>query len=320
MKNKSRIYLKIRIAVVLAFLITSNCYAQQTISDKLVLPEQQENHWWVGIINHGDLMPIEDGYQSNMYGNNYGADGFKFDAGDAKRYNDIFSYKPIGPNQHSRLFGLFDLDFPLNEYHAMWKMGGQPLIQRLRDKGHDWKDLHKLIPHILLQGIMGYPFTCPDMIGGGQFRSFLNSSSIDQELIVRSAQSHALMPMMQFSVAPWRVLDEKHLKACKLAVEIRQNYLDRILQLTNSSAQTGEPVVRSLEYVFPHQGYEKVEDQFMLGNKILVCPMLEKGKTGRTIVLPKGSWRSDTGKIYNGPTQIETEVPLHRLPVFEKLL
>ena len=90
-------------------------------------------------------------------------------------------------------------------------MGGKHLIQRLHDKNHDWTDLKKLIPHMLLEGIMGYPFSCPDMIGGGQFKSFFDDAKIDKELIVRSTQVHALMPMMQFSVAPWRILDKKTL-------------------------------------------------------------------------------------------------------------
>ncbi len=280
-------------------------------------------HWWNGHSSCIDFSHPE-GYkwfekQLDELVNQYDVDGFKFDAGDATRNKGTISYSGIGPNEQSRLYGVLGLNYPLNEYRAMWKMGGQPLVQRLRDKGHNWEDLQKLIPHILLQGIIGYPFTCPDMIGGGQFRSFLNTVSIDQELIVRSAQSHALMPMMQFSVAPWRILDKKHLEACKLTIDLRQKYLNRILELTNSAAHTGEPVVRSMEYVFPHQGYEKIEDQFMLGDNILVCPMLEKGKKSRTVVLPMGKWRSDTGKTYNGPIKIETEVPLKRLPVFEKL-
>ena len=37
-------------------------------------------------------------------------------------------------------------------------------------------------------GLMGYPFTCPDLIGGGEYLSFRNLAAIDQELIVRAAQ------------------------------------------------------------------------------------------------------------------------------------
>ena len=125
----------------------------------------------------------------------------------------MYLARRIKPNVHAELFAKIGLAYPLNEYRATWKMGGQPLAQRLRDKGHTWDDLQLLIPNLLLQGIMGYPFTCPDMIGGGEMGSFINLKDINQDLIVRSAQVHALMPMMQFSVAPWRILDKPHSEA-----------------------------------------------------------------------------------------------------------
>lgn len=171
----------------------------------------------------------------------YGVDGFKLDAGDASFYPAwLRSHVPgTSPNDHAELFARIGLAFPLNEYRATWKMGGQPLAQRLRDKGHDWADLATLMPNIMVQGLMGYAFTCPDMIGGGEFTSFLNDATIDQELIVRSAQVHALMPMMQFSVAPWRILDATHLRAVKEAVAIREKFTPLILRLAEQAARDG---------------------------------------------------------------------------------
>ncbi len=109
----------------------------------------------------------------------YGVDGFKFDAGDARFYADgVVSWqRDITPNDHTRFFAEFGLNYPLNEYRASWKMAGLPLAQRLRDKGHKWEDLAKLIPDQMSQSVMGYAYTCPDMIGGGEYRSFLNAAS-----------------------------------------------------------------------------------------------------------------------------------------------
>ncbi|RYY60387.1 MAG: glycoside hydrolase [Chitinophagaceae bacterium] len=247
----------------------------------------------------------------------YHLDGFKFDAGDAEFYPpDALSYLKVSPNEHSRLWGEIGLKFPLNEYRAMWKMGGEPLVERLRDKQHSWTDLQKLIPHATTAGLLGYQFTCPDMIGGGEFGSFRDLKILDEELIVRSAQCSALMPMMQFSVAPWRVLSKEHLAIVKSAVELRKKYTAYILALARESARTGEPMVRSLEYVFPNQGLVAVTDEFMLGTKYLVAPVLSKdGK--KTILLPKGKWKDDEGKIWKGPKEMTMVVPLGRLPVFE---
>jgi alpha-glucosidase len=249
----------------------------------------------------------------------YAVDGFKFDAGDSSFYKEVVAALPMSPNMHSELYGRIGLRYPLNEYRAMWKMGGEPLAERLRDKDHSWSDLRKLVPNMLLAGLMGYSFSCPDMIGGGEYKSFQAGATIDQDLVVRSAQCHALMPMMQFSVAPWRVLDEPHLKAVLKAVKIRQEHKDYILELARKSASTGEPVVRSMEYLFPHQGYERVNDQFLLGDRFLVAPVLEPGAHRREVIFPKGKWRGFDGNRYAGPARLSLAVPADELCYFEKV-
>ena len=155
----------------------------------------------------------------------YGVDGFKLDAGDTAFYKaQYLAHEKLDANEHARLFGEIGLAFPLNEYRATWKLAGRPLVQRLRDKSHNWPDLEQLIPDMIAAGLMGYTFVCPDLIGGGEFTSFLDTATIDQDLIVRSAQVHALAPMMQFSVAPSRVLDAGHLAAVKQAVALRMRF------------------------------------------------------------------------------------------------
>ena len=249
----------------------------------------------------------------------YHLDGFKFDAGDAEFYPpNGLAFKKVSPNEHSRLWGEIGLSYPLNEYRAMWKMGGEPLVQRLRDKKHNWEDLQKLIPHLTTAGLLGYQFTCPDMIGGGEYGSFIGKDKLDEELVVRSAQCSALMPMMQFSAAPWRVLSRQNLAAVKKAVDIRTKYTPYLMEQAKKAAATGEPIARSMEYEFPNQGFAEVKGQFMLGNKYLVAPMLVNGGT-KTVYLPKGSWKDDQGKKIKGPVTLTIEVALDRLPVFERV-
>ena len=248
----------------------------------------------------------------------YGVDGFKFDAGDMRFYpSNGLSKGNVTPNQQCELFTQFGLRFPLNEYRACWKMGGQPLAQRLQDKSHSWGDLRKLIPNMIMEGLSGYAFSCPDLIGGGEWTSFLDESKLDRELVVRSAQVHALMPMMQFSVAPWRILKPDQLEAVKKAVALRMKYTPLIMKLANEAAKTGEPIMKSMEYVFPNQGFVEVKDQFMLGDQILVAPLLEKGKIQREIKLPKGEWKADDGKKFKGSSSYMIDVPLDRLPYFQ---
>ncbi len=256
--------------------------------------------------------------------NEYGVDGFKFDAGDARFYNNDMVYHDKGSNGNDQCeaFARVGLRYPLNEYRACWKMGGQPLGQRLRDKAYGYAPLKQLIPGMCALGIMGHPFACPDMIGGGEYKSFRNvkaSGNFDQELIVRSTQVHALMPMMQFSVAPWRILDEEHLDMVRAMAMLHVKHADEIMAMARRAAETGEPIARYMEYNYPNQGMAKVQDQFMLGEKYLVAPILEKGARQRTIVFPEGKWAGDDGSVVTGPKTIEVDVPLDRLPYYRNL-
>jgi len=281
--------------------------------------------WWNGysavldFSNHAAVEWFEK--QLDFLVDKYGVDGFKFDAGDTMFYpENSLSNENVTPNRQSELFAQFGLKYPLNEYRACWKMAGQPLAQRLHDKNHRWNDVQKLIPQMLIENLAGYTFSCPDMIGGGDWESFIDLKKLDQELVVRSAQVHALMPMMQFSVAPWRVLDDRHLKAVKAAVDLREKYIPYIMTWVEKSAKTGVPIIAHMEYYFPNQGYENIIDQFMLGDKYLVAPVVEKGIEKRSVVLPKGVWINClTGKRIKGGRTIEYVVGLEVLPVFELL-
>jgi alpha-glucosidase len=279
--------------------------------------------WWNGVSAVLDFSnPVAVAWfneQLDKLVNDYHIDGFKFDAGDMRFYpKNTLSKMNLTANEHCQSYTQFGLRFSLNEYRACWKMGGQPLAQRLHDKNHSWEDLQNLIPDMVIAGLSGYTFSCPDMIGGGMLISFENLDAVNQELIVRSAQCHALMPMMQFSVAPWRVLDELHFGAVKKAVEIRKKFIPVILNLARESAKTGEPILTNLEFYFPNQGFESVTDQFMLGTEIMVAPMVESGNA-RKVKLPEGKWLGDDGQVYQGGSDYSIDVPLDRLPYFTRV-
>ncbi|WP_195574156.1 glycoside hydrolase family 31 protein [Paenibacillus sp. 1001270B_150601_E10] len=253
----------------------------------------------------------------------YGIDGFKFDAGDLTYYrSDDQAAIPMDPNGHCEAWGKVGLSYKLNEYRACWKLAGRPLVQRLRDKGHSWEGngLAALIPDALAGGMLGYAFICPDMIGGGSFTDFLGDlTHLDQELIVRSAQCSALFPMMQFSVAPWRVLDQEHLQYCIDAAKLHARFGAYILELAKQAARDGEPILRHMAYVYPNEQLEEVYDQFMLGDDLLVAPVLKKGQRSRMVVFPAGTWEDDQGARIQGPTVEEVEAPLHKLPWYRKV-
>lgn len=134
------------------------------------------------------------------------------------------------------------MSFPYNELRASWKLGGQALVQRLGDKDYSWRATQLLIPDMTAAGLLGHYYTCPDMVGGGQFGAFLNVKKFDEELIVRSCQVHALMPMMQFSVAPWRILSKENVAICAKYAHLHQQMGDYILELANMRQRPVNPL------------------------------------------------------------------------------
>lgn len=146
----------------------------------------------------------------------------------------------------------------------------------------------------------------------------ITSSELDPELFVRYAQCSALFPMMQFSAAPWRLLDEEHLGYCVEAAKLHARFGEEILQLAEASSHFGEPMLRHMAYQYPDDGFETATDQFMLGSSVLVAPVVTKGARSRRVAFPAGTWLGDDGSVVEGPANLSIDVPLGRLPWYRK--
>lgn len=252
----------------------------------------------------------------------YGIDGFKFDGGDPwqHRFTDT-SFTPQSPNAHCEDFARLGLKYDIAEYRACWKLGGQHLLQRVRDKGHQWDadGLADLIPTALAQGLVGYPYTCPDMVGGGEDNDFTDGRVFEQDLFIRWAQLSTFFPVIQYSRLPSRVLDAEHLELCMKMVDLRMKLGPEILELARHASHTGEPIMRHMAYEFPGEGMERIRDQYMLGSKYLVAPVMLKNAESRRVRFPSGKWRGDDGSIVEGPRELEVKAPLGRLPWYTRI-
>jgi myogenesis-regulating glycosidase len=298
----------------------------------LILDETGEGpyitRWWNG---DAGLIDFSNPDAYNWYVNElnglikrYNIAGFKLDGGDAEYLSQPYrSFGSITPNEYTDLFASVGSYFAVNEFRVSWLTQSRGLVQRLRDKGPNWSKedgLNSLIPHGLTIGLIGYPFFCPDMIGGGLDGGFRNEEfmGMDPELFIRWTQASALMPMMQFSYAPWH-LDERSLEIVKKYVDLHTDLGDYIYELALEAGREGTPIVRPLFFRNPEDpDTYTIPDQFMLGEKYLVAPVLTKGALSRDIYLPEGTWRDYwTGAVYRGKTKLtEFPAPIDLLPVF----
>ncbi len=284
--------------------------------------------WWSGdscmmdLTNPGCVAWFHEKLQSVI--DNYGVDGFKFDAGDGYFYRDDDNiYQPMLGREQTKAFNEFGEKYPFNEFRAAWNCGGMGLVARLHDKYHSWTEygINTLIPHTITQGLAGYAYCCPDMVGGGILDCFAADSEFefDQELFVRWTQASTFTAMMQMSIAPWRVLTKENYEIVKSCIKLHEKYGETFYNLGVNASKTGEPIVRHMCYEFPDCGFETCDNQFMLGSDILVAPVLVKGARTRDVILPKGRWLADDGVEYEGGQTITVDAPLERLPYFTKM-
>lgn len=284
--------------------------------------------WWNGT---DALLDISHPYavkwfkeQCEWLQHTYGISGFKQDGGDAQYYFDTDNTAMnITANKQSELWAKLGTEYKYNELRAAWKCGGLSIAQRLSDKRHRWNSilgLRALIPNILLLSIIGSPYACADMVGGGRDLDFKPGKKMDNELFVRAAECASLLPMMQYSKSIWKLKNEKFAKMCVEAAHIHEKFADYIYDLAVQASGSGEPIVRYMEYEFPNQNMHKAKQQFMLGNKYLVAPVVHKGIRIKTVLLPKGKWKSMLDdKVYEGENRQRFSVPLNKLLVLEKL-
>lgn len=281
-------------------------------------------YWWNGISVTLDLtrQDIRQKFTDELrtFAGRFHIDGFKFDGGDPDYFRDaLFAESWMVPADFSRAFNLAAEEFPYNENRVGFATGGHPLVLRLFDVGHGWEELKTIIPDLLVAGLCGYPYAFGDMIGGGLSSSYEPGKDFNHKLFIRSCQLQALMPMMQFSAAPWRVLTEEECEICRAFAILHTEFAPYIMEQVHHASSTGEPIMRSIEYEFPGCGYELVDQQFMLGPRYLVAPVTDEDDS-KTVYLPAGTWKSDLGETLIGPQVIHLkDIPVERLPYYELL-
>ena len=81
-------------------------------------------------------------------------------------------------------------------------------------------------------------------------------------------------------------------RICKKAFRLHERYGDLFIDLAHHAVETGDPILRPLWWSnVDDQIALSIDDEFMVGDRILVAPVLEAGKKARNIYLPKGKWK-----------------------------
>lgn len=186
------------------------------------------------------------------------------------------------------------------------------------DVATGWPGLRASLSLVLGLGLCGVPYSGPD-VGG-----FDGSPS--PELYLRWFQLAAYLPLFRTHAAlragrrePWEFGSDV-LEHARGALDERARLLPYFVTLSHLAQRTGAPYVRPLWWGAPEdRALRDCEDAFLLGDSLLVAPVLEAGAVRRSVRLPRGRWYDTaTGVAYEGPGAVLIDAPLSRVPVLAR--
>jgi alpha-glucosidase (family GH31 glycosyl hydrolase) len=252
----------------------------------------------------------------------YGIDGFKFDAGESNFIpRDVRRSEAMLRQRYADAYVAFVAqNFEWTEVRCGWRSQARGVFFREWDKWSRWgidNGLHSLLTQALTLGLIGYPFVLPDMIGGNAY----NGEAPDAELMIRWTQLTAALPSMQFSIAPWdfgKATDA----ICKRYAQLHETLAPVFQECIAETLRDGTPMVRPLFWhALDDARTYAIDDEFLLGEKLLVAPVVKPGQTARDIYLPQGTWRDYWNRTeYNGAQELKNyPAPLDTLPLFERV-
>ncbi|WP_369387987.1 glycoside hydrolase family 31 protein [Streptomyces sp. CG1] len=186
------------------------------------------------------------------------------------------------------------------------------------DVATGWPGLRASLSLVLGLGLCGVPYSGPD-VGG-----FDGSPS--PELYLRWFQLGAYLPLFRTHASlragrrePWEFGAEV-LEHARVALLGRRRLLPYFMTLAHLARRTGAPYVRPVWWGAPEdRALRDCEDTFLLGDGLLVAPVLDPGADRRAVQLPRGRWYDTvTEEAYEGPAQVLVDAPLSRIPVFAR--
>ncbi|MFI8258748.1 glycoside hydrolase family 31 protein [Streptomyces filamentosus] len=186
------------------------------------------------------------------------------------------------------------------------------------DVATGWPGLRASLALVLGLGLCGVPYSGPD-VGG-----FDGSPS--PELFLRWYQLGAWLPLFRTHAAldagrrePWEFGPEV-LEHARAALAERERLQPYFVTLSRLARMTGAPYVRPVWWGAPEdRALRECDDAFLLGDALLVAPVLHRGADRRAVRLPRGRWYDTaTGEAYEGPGQVLLDAPLARAAVLAR--
>ena len=191
-------------------------------------------------------------------------------------------------------------------------------MQWTGDNSSWWEHLWMSMPQLQNLGLSGVAWAGVDV--GGFF------DDGNGELLARWTEMGVFQPFCRNHTAigtrrqePW-AFGEPYESVCREMIKLRQRLLPYLYTLFEECHRTGAPILRPLLFEYPEdETTYTADDEFLLGDALLVAPISRPGIEHRHVYLPEGTWLHFwTGERLDGSSHILAHAPLGEPAVYLK--
>ena len=184
------------------------------------------------------------------------------------------------------------------------------------DNSSVWEHLSDAVQMFLNLSASGVPFC------GGDIGGFIDNTT--PELFLRWLQFATFTPFYRnhsnlgtIDQEPW-VFGQNVESVARKYIELRYQLLPYLYGLFEQAHREGTPIMRPLFWHFQDDPVAMAtSDQFLLGENLLVAPILRQGSTARCVYLPRGEWFDFwSGQKFSGGQHVIALAPLETIPIF----
>lgn len=315
-------------------------------TDKGLPYEIPKGHWFSGsmIPDFTNSETRRIWFSKRQYLLDIGVDGFKTDGGEFIYRTDLhFKDGSTGTqmkNRYSQSYTSAYTEF-IGEDHVLFSRAGYagqhttPILWA-GDQQSENNELKSVLRAGLSAAMTGIPFWGFDIAG-------FSGPLPTLDLYRRATQLACFCPVMQWHSepdggqfrdlmptgsdnnnerSPWNLAEvygaPDFVNEMRFWHNLRMNLLPYLYNTALDCVKQYRPMIRPLAYAFPNeQTALGIEDEFLLGESLLVAPILEENAQCRFVYLPDGIWYNlFTGEKILGGRTVESVCTLHLLPVY----
>jgi alpha-glucosidase len=189
-------------------------------------------------------------------------------------------------------------------------------LQWTGDNSSWWEHLWMSMPQLQNLGLSGVAWAGVDV---GGFWGDANG-----ELLARFTEFGIFQPFCRNHTAigtrrqePW-AFGEPYESVCRKMLKLRQRLIPYLYTLFAGCHESGAPILRPLLFEYPEdETTYTADDEFLLGDALLIAPVSRPGIEHRHVYLPRGTWfHYWTGERFDGPAHVLAHAPLGEPPLY----